>query len=112
MNFFKNTLISIMLIVCLVSSYRLIFYSWNKGHTFAVGNVIHKTYDYDTNNFYVTLDNCIKYNVDKETYINSNLGQETVIPVQNDIYFPLFLISIIAYFFAFIFSCYFFARWD
>jgi hypothetical protein len=113
MRYLKNVSISTILMFCIIGSYNLAFYSWDKGHTFTVGSVAHKMYSYDDNAFYVTLNDNVKYNVDKYTYIHASLGQECVISRQNDLYLPLFILAVVgAIVFFVLFIFHFATNWE
>ena len=43
------------------------------------GTVVYKRYDSETKTFSITLNDNIKYKTDKDTYIHSRYGEETII---------------------------------
>lgn len=91
----KNLILLCVLLCLSIGAINVAEFAFKQGHTYIVGSVVHKMYSYEDNEFYVTLNDNIKYNVDKNTYVHASLGQECVISSQNDKYLPIFILAVV-----------------
>lgn len=109
----KNLIVSCVLFYSGIGAINVAEFAYRQGHPYIVGSVVHKMYSYEDNEFYVTLNDNIKYHVDKNTYVHASLGQECVISSQNDKYLPMFILAVVGVIaFWVLFTFHFFTDWN